>query len=115
MIPNLATSVNPGSAWYEAVYTPLRDAHIARLQALARQFPTPRDRRTAEYDAARAAEDARQPSELEALLAFQMRALALPTWEAEYRFHRTRQWRFDLAWPHRSTTRRPSWAGASSA
>jgi len=39
-------------------------------------------------------------SELEALLAFQMRALGLPAWESEYRFHRDRKWRFDLAWPH---------------
>jgi hypothetical protein len=50
--------------------------------------------------ASRAVKATRQPSELEALLAFQMRALALPTWEAEYRFHRSRLWRFDLAWPH---------------
>lgn len=42
----------------------------------------------------------RTPSALEERLAFQMRAFALPAWEAEYRFHRTRQWRFDLAWPH---------------
>ena len=39
-------------------------------------------------------------SDLEALLTFQMRALGLPAWETEYRFHRSRQWRFDLAWPH---------------
>ena len=42
----------------------------------------------------------RTPSVLEELLAFQMRALGLPAWEPEYRFHRARQWRFDLAWPH---------------
>lgn len=42
----------------------------------------------------------RTPSALEERLAFQMRTLALPAWAAEYRFHRTRQWRFDLAWPH---------------
>ena len=39
-------------------------------------------------------------SDLEARLAFQMRALGLPALETEYRFHRSRQWRFDLAWPH---------------
>jgi len=39
-------------------------------------------------------------SDLEARLALDMRALGLPAWETEYRFHRSRQWRFDLAWPH---------------
>lgn len=35
----------------------------------------------------------------EQLLKFQCRALKLPEPEREVRFHATRRWRFDLAWP----------------
>jgi hypothetical protein len=35
-------------------------------------------------------------------LSFQLGAAGLPKPEAEYRFHPTRKWRFDLAWPDRS-------------
>jgi hypothetical protein len=38
-------------------------------------------------------------SQLETDLLFQIRALGLPQPETEYRFHNTRKWRFDLAWP----------------
>lgn len=37
-------------------------------------------------------------SELEALLALQIRALGLPTPKTEYVFHIGRKWRFDFAW-----------------
>ena len=38
-------------------------------------------------------------SELEELLAFQMRAAGLPEPEREYRFHEKRRYRADFAWP----------------
>jgi very-short-patch-repair endonuclease len=38
-------------------------------------------------------------SALEDLLAFHLRAARLPTPVREYRFHDTRAWRFDFAWP----------------
>ena len=38
-------------------------------------------------------------SDLEALLALHLRANDFPPWEAEYRFHPKRRWRFDMAWP----------------
>lgn len=38
-------------------------------------------------------------SALEDLLEHQIRAHGLPTAEREYRFHDTRRWRFDFAWP----------------
>jgi len=38
-------------------------------------------------------------SNLEALLESQMTHLRFPPFEAEYRFHPTRRWRFDFAWP----------------
>ena len=38
-------------------------------------------------------------SRLEQELAFQMNALNLPSPEVEYRFHPTRRWRVDFAWP----------------
>lgn len=40
-----------------------------------------------------------QSSVLEALLTWQIQAARLPEPVAEYRFHETRRWRFDLAWP----------------
>lgn len=39
------------------------------------------------------------PASLPSVLAFQCRAVRLPAPELEYRFHATRRWRFDLAWP----------------
>lgn len=33
------------------------------------------------------------------MLAFQIKASGLPEPEREHRFHKTRKWRFDLAWP----------------
>ena len=36
-----------------------------------------------------------------AILAFQLRALGLPEPVMEYKFHPTRKFRFDLAYPHR--------------
>lgn len=36
-----------------------------------------------------------------ALLAFQCSAMKLPKPVTEHRFHSTRRWRFDLAWPDR--------------
>ena len=38
-------------------------------------------------------------SDLEAALANQIRVTGLPEPEREYRFHPTRRWRFDFAWP----------------
>lgn len=38
-------------------------------------------------------------SALEAEFALQLRALGLPPPATEYRFHDTRRWRFDFAWP----------------
>ena len=38
-------------------------------------------------------------SDLERALRFYLRAEKLPTPEAEFRFHHTRRWRFDLAYP----------------
>lgn len=38
-------------------------------------------------------------SQLEETLALQIRAYGLPTPEREYKFHPTRRWRFDFAWP----------------
>jgi very-short-patch-repair endonuclease len=35
------------------------------------------------------------------LLVLQLKALGLPPPKPEYRFHPTRQWRLDLAWPKR--------------
>lgn len=40
-------------------------------------------------------------SDLEELLAFQLRAAKIK-YEREYRFHPTRRWRFDFAWPAKS-------------
>lgn len=48
----------------------------------------------------RTAARAGQPSELEALLDFQMQAAGLPAWEAEFKFHPRRKWRADRGWPH---------------
>lgn len=39
------------------------------------------------------------PSRWEAMLAMHIRAHRLPPPEREYRFHATRKWRFDFAWP----------------
>ena len=38
-------------------------------------------------------------SGLEEALAFQIKAIGLPEPTREYRFHSTRKWRFDFAWP----------------
>lgn len=38
-------------------------------------------------------------SELEDTLVFQIKAVNLPTPAREHKFHKTRRWRFDLAWP----------------
>ena len=38
-------------------------------------------------------------SQLEATFALQLRTSGLPEPEREYRFHPTRRWRFDFAWP----------------
>ena len=38
-------------------------------------------------------------SDLEAELAFQMKVVGLPEPEREYRFHKTRRWRFDFCFP----------------
>jgi len=38
-------------------------------------------------------------SELEDEFEFQVKAAQLPEPEREYRFHSTRRWRFDFAWP----------------
>jgi len=40
-------------------------------------------------------------SDLEATFDLHIRALGLPEPEREYRFHPTRRWRFDFAWPDR--------------
>jgi very-short-patch-repair endonuclease len=40
-------------------------------------------------------------SALEDLLLLQLRQQRLPLPEREYRFHETRKWRFDFAWPDR--------------
>ena len=40
-------------------------------------------------------------SDLEAELAFQIRAYGLPDPEREFRFHETRRWRFDFAFPNK--------------
>lgn len=40
-------------------------------------------------------------SKLEAAIERHLRALKLPACEREYRFHPTRKWRFDFAWPSR--------------
>ena len=39
------------------------------------------------------------PSKLEETLAFQMKAIGLPEPMREYRFHPSRKWRFDFAFP----------------
>lgn len=39
------------------------------------------------------------PSELEETFALQLRAIKLPVPEREYRFHKTRKFLFDFAWP----------------
>lgn len=39
-------------------------------------------------------------SHLEATLDFHIRAVGLPAPVREYRFHETRKWRFDFAWPN---------------
>jgi len=38
-------------------------------------------------------------SQWEAMLSLQIKAHALPEPTREHRFHRTRRWRFDFAWP----------------
>ena len=38
-------------------------------------------------------------SALEESLALQIRAMKMPEPEREFRFHKTRRWRFDFAWP----------------
>lgn len=40
-------------------------------------------------------------SELEETLALHIRYANLPAPEREYKFHATRRWRFDFAWPER--------------
>lgn len=40
-----------------------------------------------------------QRTKLEDALAFQIKAAGLPVPEREWRFHPTRRWRFDFAWP----------------
>jgi very-short-patch-repair endonuclease len=40
-------------------------------------------------------------STAEGELAWQIKAEGLPTPEREFRFHETRRWRFDFAWPDR--------------
>jgi len=40
-------------------------------------------------------------SDLEDILAYQIRVAGLPEPEREYKFHPTRRWRFDFAWPER--------------
>jgi len=40
-------------------------------------------------------------SALEETLALQFRALGVPPPKREHRFHPTRRWRFDFAWPER--------------
>ena len=40
-------------------------------------------------------------SHLEDILAFQLRAVGLPTPEREHRFAKPRRWRFDFSWPDR--------------
>lgn len=40
-----------------------------------------------------------QRTKLEDALAFQIKAAGLPIPEREWRFHPTRRWRFDFAWP----------------
>lgn len=47
----------------------------------------------------RKASAAAKRTELEDLLAHQIRALALPKPEREHAFHPERKWRFDFAWP----------------
>lgn len=42
---------------------------------------------------------ARQPSDLEAHMARDIRAMKLPAPEVEYQFLKERKWRFDFAWP----------------
>ena len=42
---------------------------------------------------------ARGPSKLEESFALALRVQALPVAEREHRFHPSRQWRFDFAWP----------------
>jgi very-short-patch-repair endonuclease len=41
----------------------------------------------------------KQPSPGEAALLLHIRALELPRPEREYKFHHSRRWRFDFAWP----------------
>ena len=40
-------------------------------------------------------------SDLEDKFEFQLKALKLVSYEREYRFHPTRRWRFDFAFPHK--------------
>lgn len=40
-------------------------------------------------------------NDLEAMLLAQLRAINLPEPQREYRFHKTRKWRFDFAYPER--------------
>lgn len=40
-------------------------------------------------------------NDLEAMLLAQLRALGLPEPNREYKFHKTRKWRFDFAYPER--------------
>ena len=42
-------------------------------------------------------------SEAEETFAAQLKADGFPPFEREYRFHPTRRWRFDFAWPYGST------------
>jgi very-short-patch-repair endonuclease len=42
---------------------------------------------------------AKPPSRLEAMLRLHLKAAKVPEPETEFRFHPTRRWRFDLAWP----------------
>ncbi len=40
-------------------------------------------------------------SDLEDILAYQIRVAGLPEPEREYKFHAARRWRFDFSWPAR--------------
>lgn len=44
---------------------------------------------------------ARTPSKIESTLALHLRTENLPAPEREHRFHPSRMWRFDFAWPDR--------------
>ena len=59
----------------------------------------PRKHKRAKTSLVKPKSRARQPTDWEATLSVQLSVSGIKEWVREYRFHPTRMWRFDFAWP----------------